>query len=96
MTEIYTHPTIRSQTHDWLMQRLQETRDRRLVVALQYESARKTKLQQLSYTLSAQWEKQRDSCDNKLQKIDEELDKLERGISKMIEIAHKLSLTEEG
>lgn len=96
MDEIYTHPTIRTQTHDWLMQRLQETRDRRLVVALQYESVRKTKLEKLSTTLQQQWAKQRDTCDNKLQNIDIEIDKLERGISKLLEIAHKLSLTEEG
>lgn len=92
---LYTHPTLRSSKHEWLLNRLQQTRDRRLVTALQYESVRVDKLSRLNATLSAQYEKidERNRLD--LAKVDELLDKLERGIGKQIEIAHKLTLTEE-
>lgn len=93
--ELYTHPTLRSAKHEWLLNRLQQTRDRRLVVALQFESKRVDKLTRLNAQLSAQYEKQDDRNRLDLAKVDELLDKIERGISKQIEIAHKLSLTEE-
>lgn len=92
---LYTHPTIRSERHEYLLNRLQQIRDRRLVTALQYESARVDKLQRLNATLSAQYEKVDERNRLDLVKVDELIDKLERGISKQIELAHKLTLTEE-
>lgn len=93
---IYTHPSLRTSKHEWLLERLQQIRDRRLVIALQYESKRVDKLTRLNTQLSQQYEKQDERNRLDLAKVDELIDKLDRGISKQIEIGHKLAITEEG
>jgi hypothetical protein len=95
MSELYTHPSLRTKAHEWLLQRLEQTRDRRLVVALQYESVRKQRVAKLQSTLAEQWSKQLERCENSLQAADIQIDKLERAISKLIEVGHKLSISED-
>jgi hypothetical protein len=94
-TPIYNHPTLRSLTHEKLVERLQQIRDRRLVAAIQYEAIRKTKVEKLSLALREKWEKQNDRNNIALAKIDEMIDKLDAGIAKQIQIAHDLTLTEQ-
>lgn len=93
-TAIYTHPTIHSITHEQLLNRLQQIRDRRLVAAIQFEAVRKTKLEKLSAKLQQQWETQNQRNLVALQKIDEAIDRLDKGIAKQIQIAHNVELTD--
>lgn len=91
---LYNHPTLRSISHDALVERLQQIRDRRLVAAIQYESVRKTKLEKLSLSLREKWEKQDERNRLALIKIDEMIDKFDASLRKQIQIAHDLTLTE--
>lgn len=94
-TTLYSHPTIREATHDELTARLQQIRDRRLVAAIQYEQVRKTKVEKLDARLREQWEKQDERNRLALLRVDEAIDRLDRGIQKQIEIAHNKTLTEQ-
>lgn len=91
---IYTHPDIRTLSHEKLLSRLQNIRDRRLVNAIQYESARVARAHKAGATLQLQWEKINETNRLALYKIDDALDKFEKSLSKQIEISHKISLVE--
>lgn len=93
-TPIYEHPNIYALTHEQLLDRLQQIRDRRLVAAIQFEAVRKTKLERLSAKLQQQWEAQNLRNQSALDKIDEAIDRLDRGIAKQIQIAHNVALTD--
>lgn len=93
-TNLYEHPDIRSISHQQLLDRLQQIRDRRLVAAIQFEAVRKTKLERLSAKLQSQWEQQNQRNLIALEKIDEAIDRLDRGIAKQIQIAHNVALTD--
>lgn len=92
---LYTHPDIRTQTHEQMLQRLQFIRDRRLVNAIQYESIRIAKAHKAGAALQIMYEKQDTKNRNDIAKIDELIDKLEKGISNQISISHKISLVED-
>jgi hypothetical protein len=94
-TTLYSHPTIREKSHDFLLNRLQQIRDRRLVAAIQYEQVRKGKVEKLEASLKAKWEKQDERNRLLLLKIDEAIDKLDVGIRKQHMIASDLTLTEQ-
>ena len=91
---IYTHPDIRSSKHEWLLQRLQMVRDRRLVSAILYERERVSKVHKIGSKLQVQWEKLNESNRLKLHKIDEAIDAFDRAVDKQIMISHQLALVE--
>lgn len=92
---LYNHPTLRSSSHEFLTERLQQLRDRRLVAAIQYEAVRKTKVERLNASLREKWERQNERNRLSLAKIDEAIDKFEASVRKQAQISHDLDLTEQ-
>lgn len=91
---IYTHPDIRSSSHEFLLSRLQQIRDRRLIAAIMYERERVTKVHKIGHKLQEQWDKLNESNRLKLHKIDEAIDALDKAISKQVQTSHNLALVE--
>jgi len=94
MTEIYSHPTIHEKTHDELLFRLDQIRNRRLVAAIEYRTAAEKRMEKENAKLTDQWEKLRDRLQAKIIKLDMDINDIEKGIQKMTEISHKIKLTE--
>ena len=92
---LYNHPTLRSSSHEFLSERLQQIRDRRLVAAIQFEAVRKTKVERLNLSLREKWERQNERNRLALTKIDEAIDKFEASMRKQMDIAHNIALTEQ-
>ena len=91
---IYTHPTLRTKSHDQLLIRLQGIRDRRLLAAIEHKSAADARQAKLADKIADQWEKLNERNKNKLAKISQELSDLEASINRQIELGHKLSIVE--
>lgn len=93
-TELHSHPRLREQRHEALLERLKQIQQRRLVTAIEHKIVHEAKMRKVSEKLFEQWSKQDDRNAADLIKAVELLEKIERGIAKQIEIAHKLQLAE--
>jgi len=88
---VYTHPNIRNLTHDQLHQKLDMIRNKRLITAMEFKTAQEKRMDKEGLKLSEQWAKLRDRTLTRMAKVNEELDKAEGEIRKLIEISNQLS-----
>lgn len=96
MPAIYNHPKLREMSQSELYDRLQDARNRRLLAALDYKDAQTKKMLKQGNKLATQWEDTNQKALQKLAKIDEMINALEKMTEKMVGIHHKLTMTEEG
>src|SRR6478609_4670043 len=94
MTEMYSHPTLRESEHSKLLSRLEDIRDSRLILAVQYESARKAKNTKMKGKLAEQWETINERNRLAIVKLDELIDKRDCSITKQVSISHQPAIVE--
>jgi hypothetical protein len=94
-TQLYTHPTLREQNHNDLRFRLEQIRNRRLVAAIEYKQNSDIKREKASNKLLSQYRAQSETLRRKLVKIDEDIEKFDRALDKLITMSHQMSLLEE-
>lgn len=92
--KLYTHPTIREKTHDQLLFRLEAIRNRRLMAAIEYKADSDRKRALASAKLLSQYQALNDRNRQKLNRIEELIEDIDRSIGKQIELSHKINLME--
>ena len=93
--EIYTHPKLREVSHEELIFRLDNIRNRRLVAALEHKALVNAKKEKVTIKLRSQYEKLADDVRRQLTKLEEGIEKTDRAIGKLVELGHRMSLETE-
>jgi len=93
---IYTHPKIREKTHHELLERLDQIRGRRLVAAMEFKTAERSRLDKEHDKLSDQWTKLAAKLSKKEYSIREDIEKFEADVNKLIQIHNQASVLETG
>lgn len=92
---IYSHPTLREVSHEELIFRLDNIRNRRLVAALEHKALSAAKKEKVTIKLRSQYEKLLDDIRRQLNKLDEGMEKVDRSLGKLVELGHRMSLETE-
>src|SRR5689334_16714342 len=92
--DLYTHPNIRSLTAEQLHFRLTATRQRRLITAIDFQTAQTKRLDKEGNKLSDQWAKLRDRISTDIVKATELLEKSEAGITKLNQLSNQIAILE--
>lgn len=88
---IYTHPNIRDLTSNELHQRLEIIRNRRLITALEFQSAQAKRLDKEGDKLGEKWSKLRDRISTRIAKATEEVQKAEKELQQLIAISNQIA-----
>jgi multidrug resistance efflux pump len=93
--EIYTHPNIREIAHEELIFRLDNIRNRRLVAAIEYKALATAKKEKATAKLRSQYEALSDKIRRNLNKVDEQMETIDRDLGKLVELGHRMSISAE-
>jgi ABC-type Fe3+-hydroxamate transport system substrate-binding protein len=93
-SEVYTHPNIRNLTVDQLHARLTATRQRRLITAIEFQSAQTKRIDKEGSKLSDQWLKAHDQTLTQLAHATAAVEKAEKLIAKMQQLSNQLAVIE--
>lgn len=93
-SEIYTHPNIRQLSIDQLHDRLTIIRNRRLITAIEFQSAQAKRLDKEGDKLSEKWSKLRDRISTRIAKATEEVEKAEKDLQQLTAISNQLAVLE--
>lgn len=91
---IYTHPNIRQLTAEELHNRLDVIRNRRLITAIEFQSAQAKRLDKEGDKLSEKWSKLRDRVSTRIAKATEEIEKAEKELQQLTAISNQLFILE--
>jgi valyl-tRNA synthetase len=91
---IYTHPTLRTTTHETLRDRIEQIRARRLVAAMEFKSAEANRLKKEHGKLTEKWEALAAKLSKKEYSLQEEVEKFEADLNKLIQIHNQMSVLE--
>lgn len=92
--ELYTHPSIRQLTAEQLDQRLSAIRSRRLITAIEFQTAQNKRLDKEGGKLSEKWAKTRDAISTKLARAQEDIEKAEKLLEQLAAISSQLTILE--
>ncbi len=95
MTEpLYTHPTLRTAREDDLRNRLENIRSRRLVAALEHQQLATIRIEKEHTKLNDKWEASESRISKKLYKIMEDIEAVDKELTKLTQLHNQLTLLE--